>query len=87
MKRIASFTLAVFMIMLQSALLCSAASQKDDIIVISTSAELEELARQCSLDSNSRGLTVELSCDIDLTGSSFSGIPYFCGIFNGQGHP
>lgn len=86
MKRIASFTLAVFMIMLQSALLCSAASQKDDIIVISTSAELEELARQCSLDSNSRGLTVELSCDIDLTGSSFSGIPYFCGIFNGQGH-
>lgn len=86
MKRIASFTLAVLLIMLQLELVCSAASQKEKIIVISTAAQLEELAQQCSLDSFSKGLTVELSCDIDLAGSSFSGIPYFCGTFNGHGH-
>ena len=43
-------------------------------------------AENCVLDSYSRGKTVYLDCDLDLSGTDFAGIPTFGGTFEGQGH-
>ena len=45
-----------------------------------------DFAENCRLDSHSRNLSVILLTDIDLTGVDFSGIPIFCGNFDGNGH-
>lgn len=66
----------------------SAAEERSGTTVypVRTAADLVELQRLFVLDSASRGVTVLLEADIDLKGSGFSGIPVFCGSFNGQGH-
>ena len=84
--RIVSFIFAVMLITIQPLMICSADSTKAEIIVISTAKQLENLAQQCSYDSFSEGIIVELANDIDLSKSSFKGIPYFCGTFDGCGH-
>lgn len=43
-------------------------------------------AESCRLDSYSRNLAVNLTADIDLSGSGFDGIPSFSGTFLGNGH-
>lgn len=53
---------------------------------IQTVEEFLDFAEDCRLDSYSIGLVVSLEADIDLTGTSFSGIPIFCGTFLGNGH-
>ena len=53
---------------------------------IATADQLVALAKDCRLDSWSRGRTVELTADIDLTGTGFSGIPTFGGTLEGGGH-
>ena len=55
-------------------------------ITISGVEDLAELAGRCVLDTNSRDFEVVLTKDITLTGISFTPIPYFSGIFDGQGH-
>ena len=85
-KRIVSFTLAFLLTVIQPGLICFAISNEKDKIVISDAEQLQKLAQQCSFDSFSQGLSVELAKDIDLAKSSFSGIPYFCGTFDGCGH-
>lgn len=55
-------------------------------IYISSPEELASLAKNCSLDTWSRGKTVILSNDIDLAGTGFTSIPSFGGSFDGQGH-
>lgn len=47
---------------------------------------LEKLAENCRLDSYSRDLVVSLEADLDLEDSDFTGIPIFCGVFQGNGH-
>lgn len=61
-------------------------AKKSETLVISNVDEFLEFAENCRLDSYSVGLTVELEADIDLRGADFSPIPYFGGIFNGNGH-
>ena len=56
------------------------------VITISDAAGWEALAKDCRLDSWSRGRTVELTADMDLTGSDFTGIPTFGGTLLGNGH-
>lgn len=63
-----------------------AAEPENDVLVIQSAEDLHTFARQCRLDSYSMGLTVRLEADIDLSGSDFSGIPIFCGTFDGNGH-
>ena len=58
----------------------------ENILEIGTVKDLEILRKNCTLDSWSSGKTVILTEDIDLTGSGFEPIPYFSGIFDGQGH-
>lgn len=55
-------------------------------LTIQSTEEFLQFAENCRLDSFSRDLTVRLTADIDLTGHNFSGIPVFCGTFEGNGH-
>ena len=45
-----------------------------------------QLADYCRLDSWSENRTVVLDTDLEVTGSGFTGIPSFSGVFEGQGH-
>lgn len=53
---------------------------------ISTAEEFLDFAKECGIDTASEELTVELAEDITLSGTDFSGVPIFCGTFNGGGH-
>ncbi|GFI61834.1 hypothetical protein IMSAG049_01003 [Clostridiales bacterium] len=55
-------------------------------VYISTAKDLRQLAENCTLDSWSRGVTVELKNNINLSGTSFNSIPTFGGIFEGNGY-
>ena len=57
-----------------------------DVIVISSAKELIEFANNCKYDSYSRGRTVRLVTDINLSNTDFKGIPYFDGTFDGANH-
>ena len=61
-----------------------------DIVVeeisISNKEEFLKYVQKCQDDYYSYGRIFNLQNDIDLSGSSFDGIPYFAGTFNGNGH-
>ena len=59
---------------------------REEQITISSAEDLEDLAKRCVVDRNSKDLEAVLTEDISLTGKSFLPIPYFAGIFDGQGH-
>ena len=52
---------------------------------IGTVDELLQLADYCRLDSWSENRTVVLDTDLEVTGSGFTGIPSFSGVFDGAG--
>ena len=58
----------------------------EDEITISSVGELLAFGKACSLDTWSRGKTVRLTADLDLTGIDFAPIPTFGGTFLGEGH-
>ena len=58
----------------------------DDAIHIKSAEDLRSLAHSCTLDSWSRGKTVVLDNDIELTDDDELPIPTFGGTFNGNGH-
>ena len=62
------------------------AEEAPQILTITSRSEFLAFAESCRLDSYSQGLTVALQTDIDLTGSSFGGIPTFSGTFLGNDH-
>ncbi|MBS5135082.1 MAG: peptidase [Oscillospiraceae bacterium] len=57
-----------------------------DTISISSITDFLDFAQSCQSDAYSKGLTVELQTDLDLSGSGFTSIPVFCGTFHGNGH-
>ena len=75
--------LLIFALLLSWAAPVGAAGSR---ITIRTPEDLVELSRRCSLDSWSRGKTVVLSADLDLSDVEFSSIPTFGGTFDGQGY-
>lgn len=75
--------LLIFALLLSLAAPVGAAGSR---ITIRTPKDLVELSRRCSLDSWSRGKTVVLSADLDLSDVEFSSIPTFGGTFDGQGY-
>ena len=85
MKRIHNrlVILLIFALLLSLAAPVGAAGSR---ITIRTPEDLVELSRRCSLDSWSRGKTVVLSADLDLSDVAFSSIPTFGGTFDGQGY-
>ena len=62
------------------------AAHRAQQIVISDADDLEALAQRCRVDTDSRDFEVILDNDISLIGRSFSAIPYFSGVFDGQGY-
>lgn len=55
-------------------------------VVISTREEFLKFAKNCRDDFYSYGKVFSLENDIDLSGTSFQGIPYFQGTLEGNGH-
>ena len=86
MRRICGALLALLLAAACLPLTRSYAAQASDVIHIASEADLAELARQCALDTWSRGRTVVLDSDLALEDGSFLPIPSFGGVFDGQGH-
>ena len=87
-KKLLSLLLAV-LLLLPSALPAYAdvpETDQEQTIAIVNAGSLERLAESCRLDSYSRNLVVSLRADLDLSDSDFTGIPIFCGRFEGNGH-
>lgn len=59
---------------------------EEKVLTISTKEDFLTFAVNCRLDSYSKGLSVQLTADIDLTDTEFRGIPVFFGTFIGNGH-
>ena len=55
-------------------------------IAIKTEEEFLDFAENCRIDSYSQDLTVTLKQDLDLSHADFTGIPIFCGTFEGGHH-
>lgn len=90
MKAFANRLLAALLSLCMAAALAAPAVWAEDTelaaITISDADGWEALAKDCRLDSWSRGRTVQLTADIDLTDSNFTGIPTFGGTLQGNGH-
>lgn len=90
MKPFANRMLAALLSLCMAAALAAPAVRAEETgpaaITISDLDGWEALAKDCRLDSWSRGRTVQLTADIDLTGSDFAAIPTFGGTLQGNGH-
>lgn len=77
----------ILSVLLLSSVVCVSADEASAReIAIETVADFFEFSENCRLDSYSQTLKVKLMTDLDLSGQTFSGIPIFCGIFDGNGH-
>lgn len=54
--------------------------------VIASEEDFLAFAENCRLDTYSKNRNVMLVTDLDLTGTEFTGIPIFSGVFDGGGH-
>ena len=89
LKRISALLLCLLLVLsLPVAALAEEAqdSEEGTTLRIARRQQFLDFAENCRLDSYSRNLSVILLTDIDLTGVDFSGIPIFCGNFDGNGH-
>ncbi|MBQ3193390.1 MAG: hypothetical protein IJB59_07485 [Oscillospiraceae bacterium] len=87
-KRILSM-LSVLLLLLSLALPAFAqeeTGEQKQTLVIYHEVNFLKFAESCRLDSYSENLTVELRGNLDLTDMAFTGIPMFCGTFEGNGH-
>lgn len=55
-------------------------------LVITNTEDFLRFAERCVLDKYSQELTVKLRGDLDLSGVEFTGVPIFCGTFEGGGY-
>lgn len=83
MKKIIAIMLAV---MLVAALAAPAAVAAGTTVRVREAGDLEQLAKNCQLDSYSTNVTVVLENDIDMGGAAIRPIPIFNGTFEGGGH-
>lgn len=89
LKRISALLLCLLLVLsLPATALAEEAqdSEEGTTLRIARRQQFLDFAENCRLDSYSRNLSVVLLTDIDLTGVDFSGIPIFCGNFDGNGH-
>lgn len=85
-KRIAALLLLAALLPALGPTIRAEAAETERTVHISTAEQLRQLARDCTMDSFSRGLTVVLDGDIDLGEEEFCPIPSFNGVFDGGGH-
>lgn len=83
MKRLTAALLALLL-----AALCPAAAlaAPEGETVIDSEAAFLDFASQCCLESYSKDRVFVLAADLDLGGTDFQPIPYFAGVFRGEGH-
>ena len=89
LKRISALLLCLLLVLsLPVTALAEEAQDNEEgtTLRIARQQQFLDFAENCRLDSYSRNLSVILLTDIDLTGVDFSGIPIFCGNFDGNGH-
>ena len=88
LKKVISVFLTAVILFSAALPVCGAETNQEETqyITILNIKSLEKLAENCRLDSYSRNLVVSLQADLDLEGRDFSGIPIFCGRFEGNGH-
>ena len=71
------------------ALLCTLAlpaAAAADTVTISSVQDFVQFSKQCTRDTWSRGITVELTADLDLSDQAITPVPIFQGTFHGNGH-
>lgn len=71
------------------ALLCTLilpAAAASDTVTLATVQDFTNFSKQCTRDTWSQGITVELTADLDLSGADFTPVPIFQGTFHGNGH-
>lgn len=83
---IAAALAAVLLLSLCTAALAANGEESDGAIHIKTVDDLIAFSKDCTLDTWSRGKTVELDADLSLDGVDFTPIPSFGGTFHGNGH-
>ena len=62
------------------------AAAQEETFTIATLQDFTRFSSQCTRDTWSQGITVELTADLDLRGLSFEPVPIFQGTFHGNGH-
>jgi len=82
-NRLFSLLLALWLL---AALALPVWAAPEDAVTISSVEDLARFGKNCALDTWSQGKTVTLTADLDLSGTDFTSIPTFGGIFLGQGH-
>ena len=89
------FCLLIALLMVSALILPVVATEEEETepaistvttVYLNSPESLLTLAQNCILDSYSLDLQVELLTDIDMTGYDFTGIPIFCGSFEGNNH-
>lgn len=60
--------------------------EPSEIIEIATATDFLNFADGCKSDAYSYGCTFVLANDLIITDKSFAGVPYFNGVFDGNGH-
>lgn len=75
-----------WLLLIQLASPLYAKAVQENVLVISKPQQLIDFSKGCTLDSFSKGLTVQLNSDLDMSNFEFSSIPIFYGSFDGQGH-
>ena len=83
--KIISFLTAAALTMTYAVPIAVSAQTNSGKIIIASESDFAEFVKSCVLDSNTRGKTYSLECDIRLT-SDFTPIPTFCGTFEGNDH-
>lgn len=71
------------------ALLCTLtlpAAAAADTVTISSVQDFVQFSKQCTRDTWSQGITVELTADLDLSNEEITPVPIFQGTFHGNGH-
>ena len=86
MKRYISVLLSAVIIISSLSFFAPETQAAENILNISTPEQLIEFSKNCTLDSYSEGLVVELKNDIDVGNTDFNFIPCFAETFKGNGH-
>ena len=82
MKRLLSAVLALMILLA----LPAAAWAEEASVELRTAEDLLRFSEACSQESYSAGRTFCLQADIDLSNTDFAPVPYFAGVFEGNGH-
>ena len=64
----------------------SVSENTNTVIEINNASDFIQFASQCSTDGWSKDKTVKLMADITISDASFQGVPYFNGLFEGNGY-